>query len=443
MSVVTETTVVPAQQGMSRSAILGYVGYALPITALPAAIVNLIPAYYAEVMGMSLATVGSVFFFLRMFDAITDPVMGLLVDQQPFQSQHRPWLLLSLPLFLISIALLFLPNPSKVSMLYLILGGMAIYSAYTIGLVAHQAWAAALATGPRDLSRLFGLREIAVIVGIFGAFFTPAVVEMLGHEALETKVHAAGGFLLVAFVVFTPLCLILVPDPDRFTETPKVSLAGVRRFLAQPSFLFLIVANLALNFAFVTLSVLSYFLAAYGFRQGGRYALAMSLYFVAAFVGMAVWMPMSRRLGDRKTLVVAALYVGLLLLGIPLAVARASMAVYFTYMVALGLGFGAGPYLLRSLVGRLANAHEKSTGEPVRGSAFALLTFLDKLGGGIASGTILPLIGWLGFRPGAENSAEVITSLVRVNTFAPAAAFLLLAILVALAPVERSALSAG
>ncbi len=411
--------------------LLGYCVFAMPVTALPSAIVNLIPPYYAEVLALDLAVVGTIFMLLRFFDGVTDFAMGYLLDRKPFAQRHKPWLLLSLPLFLISIWLLFLPRANLAGTVYLVVAGTLAYSAYTIGLISHTAWAGSLARTPAELSRLFGLRELAVVVGIFGAFFVPALVEQLGDESLEAKVRSVGFFLIACFTVFTLWTALTVPDDEQRSETTEFSWPAIREFAGDRSFLRVIVANFALNFSFVTLSVLSYFLAAYGFELGGSYAQGLSLYFVAAFVGMAAWMPLARRLGDRRALVVAGVYSSLALGALPLVVTPGSRTVYFTYMGVLGFGFGAGPYLVRALTGNLANRYEHDTGKSVRGSAFAALTFLDKIGSGLAAGTVLPFVAWLGFEAGGDNSAETISRLILTNAWVPSVGFLVIALLMA------------
>ena len=63
-------------RSLSRLGIFGYVVLAIPVTGTSAAISTLVPPFYAETLGVSLSSVGLVFFLLRFFDAVTDPAMG-------------------------------------------------------------------------------------------------------------------------------------------------------------------------------------------------------------------------------------------------------------------------------------------------------------------------------------------------------------------------------
>jgi glycoside/pentoside/hexuronide:cation symporter, GPH family len=423
---------------LSRGGLLAYVAYAIPLTGLSAAIVNLVPAYYAEKLGLSLTAVGAVFFLLRMFDAVTDPLMGWLLDRHPFRQQHKPWLLLSFPVFLVSIGLLFFPLREWVGIPYLLGAGFMAYSAYTIGLVTHQAWGASLARDARSLSTLMGTREVAVIFGILGVFLAPALAEGFGYEGLEAKVVAAASFLSVCFVLFTPITLYFAPDEPKLVKPEALGFDAAREFVSGRRFILISIANLATSFSMVALSVVSYFVATYVFDSTDRYGLGMTVYFVSAFLGMAVWMRVARRIGDRRTLIVAVAYAAAILAFIPIWSTIESSARYPIFMAILGLGFGAPPYLIRSMIGALANEYEDRTDRAVRGTAYAVTTFFDKLGSGMAAGAVLPLVAWLGFNPVDGGGGDGRVALLWVSTLAPILGFVVAAIAIGSLGSERS-----
>ena len=142
--------------------------------------------------------------------------------------------------------------------------------------------------------------EIAVIVGILGVFAAPALGEALGYEGIEAKVGAASAYLIGCVLIFGPITLFAAPDDREATAGAPITFDEVRTFLVRRDFLWMSTANFATNFATVSLSVITYFIAAYLFEAPDRYGLAMTLYFVAAFLGMPAWMALARRLGDAR-----------------------------------------------------------------------------------------------------------------------------------------------
>jgi Na+/melibiose symporter-like transporter len=413
----------PIDRSLTRTGILGYVAYAIPLTGLSAAIVNLVPAYYAEVLGLSLGSVGAVFFLLRIFDAVTDPAMGWLLDRHPFRQQHKPWLILSLPVFLGAIWLLFFPIQGWVGIPYLLGAGFLAYSAYTVGLVTHQAWGAALAREPGSLSTLMGYRELAVIGGILGVFLAPAVAEGLGFEGLPAKITASTLFLVSCFVIFTPASLFFAPDQPEKVKSRPVDWGTAKSFVFEREFILVSIANLATSFSMVALSVVSYFVATYVFDSSNQYGLGMTAYFVAAGAGMALWMSVAQRIGDRAAFLVSVAYVVFILALTPVMSTFEFDGRYPLFTSILGIGFGAAPFLIRSMIGSIANEHELRTGQAVRGTAYAVTTFFDKLGSGLAAGIVLPLVGWLGFDPVAGGGVVGERVLLWMATLAPIIGF--------------------
>ena len=71
-----------------------------------------LPAVYAdsEGFGLSLAFVGLVLVFARLFDGITDPIVGFISDRirTPW-GRRKPFVLLGMPIYIFGICMLFIP----------------------------------------------------------------------------------------------------------------------------------------------------------------------------------------------------------------------------------------------------------------------------------------------------------------------------------------------
>ena len=85
----------PADAGSAPTAALaayGALGLPLAFAALP--IYVHVPRLYAEGPGLSLAVIGAVLLAARIFDAVTDPLIGWANDRLP---RRRLWIALALP----------------------------------------------------------------------------------------------------------------------------------------------------------------------------------------------------------------------------------------------------------------------------------------------------------------------------------------------------------
>lgn len=409
-------------------AMTAYCAYAVPLTAVTVATLSFVPPLYSQGLGLPLATVGAILFAVRLIDIILDPLIGLAIDRSHFKQQHKPWIWIALPVFLTAITLLFFPVKSLVGAPYLFIAAMLTSAAYTTALIAHQAWAAAIATEPRTLSKLFGWREIAVILGIFGTFGATAVAEQIVGPGITVKAAAAGGFILVAIVVSTLITSLFAPDERRTQRHSHEPLSKHRDFLLSRGFVGICLAILLLNLGWVSASVIGFFMAEQVFGMGGRYALGQVVFFLAGGLGMVVWMKLAGRLGDKRALIVASLYTAAAFLCLFLWGRIGTPSAYFAYMASVGLAFGSGPYLVRSLVGAQANAYEAQTGRRVRGMAFSVVTLFDKVGTGMAAGLVLPLVAWLGFNPTAQATTHSTQILLGVGVIVPVVSLCLMAV---------------
>ena len=93
------------------------IAYALPALAL--AVIGIpvyvyLPKFYTDSVGVSIATVGFLLMAVRLFDALTDPVIGYLSDRisTPF-GRRRPFIALGSVGLAISILFLFIPPTSS------------------------------------------------------------------------------------------------------------------------------------------------------------------------------------------------------------------------------------------------------------------------------------------------------------------------------------------
>ena len=69
--------------------------------AMPIAVY--LPPLYSS-LGLSLATVGFVFTLVRVFDVVTDPIMGLVIDRfETRWGRRKHWIAISAPIQMLAV----------------------------------------------------------------------------------------------------------------------------------------------------------------------------------------------------------------------------------------------------------------------------------------------------------------------------------------------------
>ena len=147
---------------------VSYSALNLPTSAAGMPIFIFILPFYADDMGLGLSLVGIIFFFGRLTDILTDPVMGVLIDKFPSKwGKHKHWIFLSAPIFMLSTYVIFLPTIEQSTGIYFFIGLFFLYSAFTLSSITQLSWSSFLAPNYDERTRLLTLRELMGLLGMF------------------------------------------------------------------------------------------------------------------------------------------------------------------------------------------------------------------------------------------------------------------------------------
>ena len=400
---------------------------AVPIGAMAMPIAIYLPPLYSGSLGLTLATVGMIFTLARVWDLVTDPIMGIVIDRYSSRwGQYKHWVALAIPMVMLAIYKIFIPSPADVTAVYLGFWMLVLYLGYTMLSIAHNSWGSFLANDYDERSRLFGWREIFIIIGMVLVLAIPATMDFFGQSGTPDKVAGMGLFCLILF----PLTVIptLVAVPDKVAERKEA--LGWRDMVAllrsNPLLWRLLTADFTTSFAMSATAALYIFFATYVFELQNHASLALLLYFVAGFLAMPVWLKFAYRMGKVGAIKLAVGYTMVLQGGLFFVTEPGNVALFWSYTFLAGLAFGAGPTLLHSMMADLTDIDELKTGQKRAGMYFALLATINKLGGAVAVGVTLTAADKLfNFTPGAANSQTAIDGLLLIFCFAPAAALAL------------------
>ncbi|MDX1540647.1 MAG: MFS transporter [Geminicoccaceae bacterium] len=389
---------------MPASTLIAYGALGLPLAALNLPLYVYLPPYYASDLGLGLGAVGAVLFVARMLDVVTDPLIGEASDRLPTRfGRRRPWLVLACPVLLLSTWMLFVPG-EEASLAGLFLWTSISYVAWTAMILPYTALGAELSSDYHERSRITGVREGFVILGILSAAALPALLG-LEAEAANAKVLA---MLALAMTVLVPLALLAlllrVAEPPAAPEAEVRFVQGLRVALANRPFVRLVGAYLLNGIANGLPATLFLLFVGDVIERPDLGGPLLLVYFLAGVVAIPGWLWLSQRIGKHRAWAAAMLWASLAFAWAPWLGPGDVMA-FFAICLLSGLSLGADLALPASMQADVVDLDWARSGRRRTGLFFALWSMTTKLSLALAVGIAFPILDLLGYQ--ADGSSEV------------------------------------
>lgn len=368
---------------------------ALPLAAIALPFYIVVPTFYADNFGISLAAIGALLLAIRMIDAVTDPIFGWLSDRvQSRFGRRRFFFAISIPLTALSAFMLFWP-PVDAGILYLAFWGTALSIGTTWSLLPYTAWGAELATGYQARVRLSGWRESATLIGSLLAITLP----FLGGLNSASGFHGLA-WLAVAIAIALPLAATIavttVPEPNDLS-TRRLSLReGVAHLRRNGPFLRLVSAFMLNSFAgAVPASLFIYFV---GQRLGVPELQGPLLftYFLCAIAGVPLAVAVAKRFGKHRAwcMGMLATCASFLVVGF---LGEGDVIPFAIVCVTTGLLLGFDLTLPPAIQADVIDNDTVASGEQRSGLYFAAWSFVTKFSVALSAGVVFPLLDLAGF----------------------------------------------
>ncbi len=380
----------------------------LGLPALPLAFVALPlymywPHHVATQFGISLALLGGLLFVARLFDALIDPALGYAVDRLLSHSALRLLrrCLLAASLMAASFVFLFFPQwllgrTLTLDALLLLLAVLLVvcYSCFSFLNIALQSWGARLGGDTLARSRLVAWREGLGLLGVVTASVIPS---WLGLHVLVS-----------VMVLLMALALWAWWEAPR----PMPSLEGAAgwRLLLQPwghaGFKRLLLVFLANGIASAIPATLILFFVQDRLQLPSETQMQfLGVYFVAAAVSFPLWLRLIARWGLQHSWLVG-MGLAVVVFVWTLALGPGDAGAFTLICLVSGLALGADLIVPTAMLNGLLLQHNADQGHS--GAFYGWWQVATKLNLAVAAGLALPLLGWLGYAPGAQDAPALL-----------------------------------
>jgi len=363
--------------------------------------------FYASEMGLELAAVGGIFFLARMFDAVSDPLIGNLSDRTRSRfGKRKPWIAIGTPLLMVSMYFFFQPPPG-VTLTYLAVVAVVFYLSITVVQIPYLSWGAELSRDYNERTRINGFREAGTMIGVL----LVAAIPLLILRGTDPSVSDIVDTFTIVVLVLLPICVIpamMFVGQGISLPTEKFNLVKALYTLrVNKPFLRLMVASLFIWVGGHIYNSSSLFLIkdALGFSPS-MFLVFMVTQFAAGLAMMPLVVKAGQKLGKHRAL----LFVGLAffpILWLFLLVEPQNITQAFVVYALKGAVTSAIWVLPPALV---ADSIEHGVLEGAGDDTalyMSLYFFIQKFAAAVGVGVALPLAAVLGFDPQAidENTS--------------------------------------
>ncbi len=367
--------------------------------------------FYTDIFGISAAAVGTLFLITRIWDAINDPIMGIIIDKTHTKhGKARPYILyLIIPFAIVSVLTFITPDFSDTGkIIYAYVTYFLLGMIYTGINLPYGALMPLMTRDSAEKSQLGSFRMMGLAVGsIAVAAFTLPLVDFFGNgnQQLGFPITMAL-YSVIATILFMftfKFCKERYTEPIDTKNPVKLRKAATNMFKNQP---WLIVAlNSLIYFLRIGLffGVLIYYVT-YVLEQPEMVPLYLTMANVANFVGGAIAPPILKRLGNRNGSVI------LLTLCIPLFISLIFLEngsftlftiAFFIALTFIGVNGAANFALLADSI----DYQEWKFGQRTDGLLYSAYSFATKFGIAIGSAAVAYALALGGYDPDAITAS--------------------------------------
>lgn len=379
-------------QNNYRYNILKYSLIAFPLSFAGLPIYLHAPDFYTTSLGLNIETIGISLLFLRIIDAIFDPIIGYLSDKL---YKYRG-LILYLGSFFLLLGFWMIFNPENIENLILWFS-FAVFICtfgYSILVINVQALGGLWKVDRIHVTQIMATREGIGLIGLLSASILPTILFIFVEENQYNWLFV----ILLFFLLITLYIFISWMKSSVISKPKKFIKPSINKLFASKKIklIFTVYFFNTLAAAFPASLIIFYvrdFL-------GAEHLLGTFLlfYFISGALSMPIWEKLSTKFSNIISWMISIIFSFVTFIW---AFFLGPGDIYGFYAVCLSSGMAVGANLaLPSAI--IAKYIVDNNFEVYASSYYSLTNFISKSSLALATGTALPFLGFFGYVPGQE-----------------------------------------
>lgn len=291
-----------AQTGLSLRTNIGYGVGDFGANMVFQSVVLFLMYYLTDVFLLSASVAGTIFLIAKIWDAVSDPMMGYISDRTKTRwGQKRPYLLFgALPLGFCMGLLFYSPDVGEEGKaIYALAIFLLVCTAYTVVNIPYGALTANLTLDTNERSRITGYRMFFAILGTL--FVAGATKPIVGLFDSSVEGWRFVGILYGAIAaVFTLITFASVRERSMHSADEQYRVSDVIKTIkVNKPFVFLTIGVFMHLCAIGVLASMVNYLFKYNYSKADFVPVAFLSMFATAAVAIPLWVFMSKKLGKK------------------------------------------------------------------------------------------------------------------------------------------------
>lgn len=373
--------------------------------------------FLTDSFGIGAAAVGTLFLVARIIDGISDPIMGIIVDNTNTKiGKSRPYLFI-VPIFMGLATIMCFSSPdlsysNKIIWMYVsyIFWGLS----FTAMDIPYWSLSANITRSSQGKTKIVTAARTVAYVGNFIVFsLTIPLVSIIGSW---TKV----AIIYVCFaVIFT---LITAFGIKEISTTKKKEKQGFKQFInllkTNKPLRIVLLSMLVLELSNSIKGTISIYYIKYNFNAEMMIPVVTSLGMAASILGGIISPYIAKKLGKKNTAILGliASAIGSFVIFL---LSYSSLPLLISVNFIVGIFDGAGYITLTSMVADCVEYGEWKTGTRSEGMIFSLNIFKSKIASAIGGSLCGYILAYIGYNANSAQSTFTLNGIHLIQTLIP------------------------
>ncbi|MBT6587218.1 MAG: MFS transporter [Gammaproteobacteria bacterium] len=387
---------------------LAYLAPSVPMSILAAPALATLPALYAKHGAVSMTMVGTILFATRIFDAVTDPMIGYLSDRFRTRIGNRkPWIIAGGLLSAIGAFYWLRPDADTGAMWFLICS-VLVYLGWTFFEIPYSAWFSEVTPDYDDRSRLATYRSIANYAGYL-IFVSAPLWPMFETTEMTPEVTALFSWVLLGALPIT-VAVAVWWAPEHVGPPRQIKainpLTALKEVGGNPLFWMLTMPQALKSSASGMVGALYFFYLDNHLGILDKIAHIGITVAVLGVITAPIWAVVLERIGKHRVLALCTVATSFTLLGMgllqPGPYALPLMIVLFGFSTIFSNGSNIAPM---AMMADVIDYDEYKTGSAKAANYYAFPALFEKMGLAAGGGLAFIIAGLFGFTPDGTNDS--------------------------------------